>query len=174
MLKGCHLRSPFRLGGHSRGYVFLFCSYSWWFFFFRWKVYNLLHSPNSMSGFGPKKIQGWTIHFSCVLCSTRSVSFSRRVHSRSPSKLQLPRPFCSVCCSNPVVVILITCFFSLRVRMFSLYSFYVQNWSFWPVPGNASKYRRFLVGFAFQVFICDIYFWKLNWNNTLFPDCLLF
>lgn len=50
------------------------------------KVYNLLLSPNSTSGCESKKIQGWTIYFSCVVHGACSVSFSRRVQSCSYSK----------------------------------------------------------------------------------------
>lgn len=58
--------------------------------------------------------------------------------------------------------------------------FYDQIWLSWPVLGNASQYwnihncKRFPEGFAFQVFLCDISFWKLNLNYALFQNSLAF
>lgn len=64
--------------------------------------------------------------------------------------------------------------------VFNLYSFMTKTDCLLPVLGNTSQYwnlhncKRFPVGFAFQVFICDIPFCKLTWNDVLFQNSLLF
>lgn len=58
--------------------------------------------------------------------------------------------------------------------------FYDQNWSSWPVLGNAPQYwnlhncKRFPVDFAFQVFIMWHSFLKLTQNDAFFQNSLLF
>lgn len=46
----------------------------------------------------------------------------------------------------------------------------------WEMPPNTkiSIFQSFPVGFAFHVFICDISFWKLNWNTAVFQNSMLF